>query len=326
MVKNEIMAFEMLENLVGLSEKSFVQFITYVEDIDEMKKIKVFLNILVKIASEKRKKTIRSASKALELSLNKKVSCNESIRYSEEKINRIGEKNMNNSGIVEQKYIDSREVAEMVRKEHKNILRDIRGYYEELGRLNFEPTDFFTESWYTDKSNRQKPCYLVTKKGCEFIAHKLTGVKGTEFTAKYINRFHEMEDVIQTQLPSGNNLIALAVIEAQKMLEQKDKQIEEMTPKAEFFDAVTDSKTAISMNEVAKVLSIKGYGRNNIFEFLRNEGILDRFNVPYQRYVDSGWFRVIEQKYMKNGEPQVTTKTLVYQKGVDAIRRKILDK
>lgn len=326
MVKNEIMAFEMLENLVGLSEKSFVQFVTYVEDIDETKKIKVFLNILVKIASEKRKKTIRSASKALELSLNKKVSCNESIRYSEEKINRIGEKNMNNSGIVEQKYIDSREVAEMVEKEHNKLLRDIRVYITQLDASKVGHTDFFTESQYTDKSNRQKPCYLVTKKGCEFIAHKLTGVKGTEFTAKYINRFHEMEDVIQTQLPSGNNLIALAVIEAQKMLEQKDKQIEEMKPKAEFFDAVADSKTAISMNEVAKVLSIKGYGRNNLFEFLRNEGILDRFNVPYQRYVDCGWFRVIEQKYMKNGEQQISTKTLVYQKGVDAIRRKILDK
>lgn len=326
MVKNEIMAFEMLENLVGLSEKSFVQFVTYVEDIDETKKIKVFLNILVKIASEKRKKTIRSASKALELSLNKKVSCNESIRYSEEKINRIGEKNMNNSGIVEQKYIDSREVAEMVGKQHNDLLKDIRRYVQQLGEGKISHTDFFTESQYTDKSNRQKPCYLVTKKGCEFIAHKLTGVKGTEFTAKYINRFHEMEDVIQTQLPSGNNLIALAVIEAQKMLEQKDKQIEEMTPKAEFFDAVADSKTAISMNEVAKVLSIKGYGRNNLFEFLRNEGILDRFNVPYQRYVDCGWFRVIEQKYMKNGEQQISTKTLVYQKGVDAIRRKILDK
>lgn len=326
MVKNEIMAFEMLENLVGLSEKSFVQFVTYVEDIDETKKIKVFLNMLVKIASEKRKKTIRSASKALELSLNKKVSCNESIRYSEEKINRIGEKNMNNSGIVEQKYIDSREVAEMVGKQHNDLLKDIRRYVQQLGEGKISHTDFFTESQYTDKSNRQKPCYLVTKKGCEFIAHKLTGIKGTEFTAKYINRFHEMEDVIQTQLPSGNNLIALAVIEAQKMLEQKDKQIEEMTPKAEFFDAVADSKTAISMNEVAKVLSIKGYGRNNLFEFLRNEGILDRFNVPYQRYVDCGWFRVIEQKYMKNGEQQISTKTLVYQKGVDAIRRKILDK
>lgn len=119
-------------------------------------------------------------------------------------------------------------------------------------------------------------------------------------------------------------IVANALIVANNIISQKDKQIEEMKPKAEFFDAVADSKTAISMNEVAKVLAIKGYGRNNLFEFLRNEGILDRWNVPYQRYIDNGWFRVIEQKYQKNGEPVVSTKTLVYQKGVDAIRKKIL--
>lgn len=119
-------------------------------------------------------------------------------------------------------------------------------------------------------------------------------------------------------------IVANALVVAQNILAQKEKQIEEMKPKAEFFDAVADSKTAISMNEVAKVLAIKGYGRNNLFEFLREEKVLDKFNVPYQRYVDAGWFRVIEQKYMKNGEQIITTKTLVYQKGVDGIRKKIL--
>lgn len=120
-------------------------------------------------------------------------------------------------------------------------------------------------------------------------------------------------------------IVANALIVAQNIILQKDKQIAQMQPKADFFDAVADSKTAISMNEVSKVLGIKGYGRNNLFEFLRNNGILDRWNVPYQRYIDSGWFRVIEQKYTKNGEPFVSTKTLVYQKGIDAIRKKILD-
>jgi anti-repressor protein len=119
-------------------------------------------------------------------------------------------------------------------------------------------------------------------------------------------------------------IVANALIVAQNIISQKDKQIEQMKPKAEFFDAVADSRTAISMNEVSKVLGIKGYGRNNLFEFLRNNGILDRWNVPYQRYIDCGWFRVIEQKYTRHGEPCVTTKTLVYQKGVDAIRKKIL--
>ena len=120
-------------------------------------------------------------------------------------------------------------------------------------------------------------------------------------------------------------IVANALIVAQNIISQKDKQIEQMKPKAEFFDAVADSRTAISMNEASKVLGIKGYGRNNLFEFLRNNGILDRWNVPYQRYIDCGWFRVIEQKYTRQGEPCVTTKTLVYQKGVDAIRKKILN-
>lgn len=119
-------------------------------------------------------------------------------------------------------------------------------------------------------------------------------------------------------------IVANALIVAQNIISQKDKEIQTLKPKAEFFDAVADSKTAISMNEVSKVLAIKGYGRNNLFEFLRSEGILDRYNVPYQRYVDCGWFRVVEQKYMKNGEPCITTKTLVYQKGVEAIRKRLL--
>lgn len=120
-----------------------------------------------------------------------------------------------------------------------------------------------------------------------------------------------------------------ALIQLVAQVEENEKlalENSELKPKAEFFDAVADSKTAFSMQEVAKVLAIKGYGRNNLFEFLRNEEILDRYNVPYQRYVDCGWFRVIEQKYTRDGEQCVTTKTLVYQKGVDAIRKRIMQK
>ena len=71
---------------------------------------------------------------------------------------------MNNSGIVEQKYIDSREVAEMVEKEHNKLLRDIRVYITQLDASKVGHTDFFTESQYTDKSNRQKPCYKFVAK------------------------------------------------------------------------------------------------------------------------------------------------------------------
>jgi len=106
--------------------------------------------------------------------------------------------------------LTSIEVAQMVGKEHKGLLRDIRRYCEQLGESKIALTDFFSESTYTTAQNKAMPCYLVTKKGCEFIAHKLTGQKGTEFTARYINRFHEMEHELMTSNPSEIPLGELA--------------------------------------------------------------------------------------------------------------------
>lgn len=92
--------------------------------------------------------------------------------------------------------LDSREVAEMVEKIHKDLMRDIRRYTKQFTECNIAVSDFFRESEYKDSTGRTLPCYNITKKGCEFIAHKLTGTKGTAFTARYINRFHEMQDMI----------------------------------------------------------------------------------------------------------------------------------
>lgn len=97
---------------------------------------------------------------------------------------------------------------------------------------------------------------------------------------------------------------------------------EVLLPKADFFDAVTDSKTAIPVGDVAKVLGM-GIGRNKLFEFLRDEKILTYDNRPYQKYIDQGYFRVVEQKYEKNGEVCINIKTLVFQKGIDFIRKKL---
>lgn len=97
--------------------------------------------------------------------------------------------------------ISSIEVAEMVGKEHSKLLRDIRNYITQLAETKIGLGDFFTGSTYKDANNQSRPCFNVTKKGCEFIAHKLTGTKGTEFTARYINRFHEMENVIRDGIP-----------------------------------------------------------------------------------------------------------------------------
>jgi len=93
--------------------------------------------------------------------------------------------------------LTSLEVAEMINKNHADLMRDIRRYTKQLNQSKIAFVDFFQESIYIDGKGEERPCYKITKKGCEFVAHKLTGIKGTEFTAKYINRFHDMEELLE---------------------------------------------------------------------------------------------------------------------------------
>ena len=98
---------------------------------------------------------------------------------------------------LEQKYLSSMEVAEMVDKDHAHLMRDIRNYIDLLNQSNFGSVDFFREDTYKDAKGETRNCYMISKKGCEFIAHKMTGQKGAIFTAKYIERFHEMQNALQ---------------------------------------------------------------------------------------------------------------------------------
>ena len=95
--------------------------------------------------------------------------------------------------------VDSRQVAEAVEKNHANLMREIRTYCGYLTEINLDLSDFFIENSYQDSTGRTLPCYLITRKGCEMIANKMTGQKGVTFTALYINAFHSMERQIQKQ-------------------------------------------------------------------------------------------------------------------------------
>ena len=101
--------------------------------------------------------------------------------------------------ILIEQTIPSMEVAEMVEKEHHKLMRDIRRYSDQLGESKIGFAYFWKDSTYRDAQNKERTCYLVTKKGCEFIAHKMTGAKGPIFTARYINRFHDMENALKSQ-------------------------------------------------------------------------------------------------------------------------------
>lgn len=115
--------------------------------------------------------------------------------------------------------------------------------------------------------------------------------------------------------------VITGMTERVKLLESK---IETDKPKVDFYNAVTGSNDTIDMSEVAKVLNM-GIGRNKIFEVLREKKILNDKNIPYQKYVDCGYFRIIESSYTKpDGSNCIQLKTIVFQKGVDFIRKQLI--
>lgn len=131
---------------------------------------------------------------------------------------------------------------------------------------------------------------------------------------------------------SDDDLIARALVMAQKKIELREKELREkdellelQKPKVEFADHVTDSENAIDMGTFAKYIQKAGIdmGRNTLFRWLRGQGILMENNVPYQRYLDLGWFRVVEMVYSTPNNEYTTPKTLVTGKGQVALVRYI---
>lgn len=112
--------------------------------------------------------------------------------------------------------VTSMEVANMIGKEHFKLLRDIRRYIKQFDASKIGFVDFFQESEYVDSKGETRPCFNITRKGCDFIANKLTGQKGTEFTAKYVNKFYELEENNLT-----NSLIQALITVSESMIDMK---------------------------------------------------------------------------------------------------------
>ncbi|EYL36987.1 hypothetical protein V674_02731 [Staphylococcus aureus F56969] len=137
--------------------------------------------------------------------------------------------------IIEQNdthYVDSREVAEMVGKEHKNLIRDVENYRSViLQSSKLSPDDYFIESTYLGTNNRQTKHYLLTKKGCDIVANKMTGSKGILFTATYVDAFHKMDEHIKQQaklyVPQTPMQALEMMFKAQKDQEQFNQQMQQ---------------------------------------------------------------------------------------------------
>ena len=219
----------------------------------------------------------------------------------------------------------SLEIAELTGKQHQHVMRDIRTLLDQgVDASNFGLTS------YTDKSNRQSPCYTLTKKGCLILASGYDAL----LREKIINRWEELETKERTggfvvpQTFSQALMLAARQQEEierqQKAIEAKDRKIAEDAPKVVFSDAVVGSKSSCLIGELAKILTQNGYqiGQNRLFEKLRNEGYLgskgEYYNIPNQKFIEQGLFELKKTTHSENGvmkssvTPKVTGKGQQY--------------
>ena len=123
--------------------------------------------------------------------------------------------------------------------------------------------------------------------------------------------------------PTGGKLLALAVLEAQKLLEAKDEEIARMKPKEIFADSVAGSKHSILVGELAKILTANGFktGQNRLFVILREDGFLIKrkgsdFNMPSQKSMELGLMEIKETAINNpDGSIRVSKTTKVTGKG-----------
>lgn len=198
--------------------------------------------------------------------------------------------------------VSSRQIADSFEKRHDHVMRDIEDIMRGLPKNGDTPMFYKTE--YVHEQNGQSyPMYLMNRDGFTLLAMGFTGKAALEWKLKYIAAFNEMEKKLaeKPQL-TRSQLLATALIAAHEELEEKDKQIAELTPKGVFADAVSASSQSILVGEMAKLLSQNGIqmGQNRLFQWMRENGYLikDRkrtdYNMPTQKSMELRLFEIKE--------------------------------
>lgn len=160
--------------------------------------------------------------------------------------------------------MSSLQIAELTGKRHDAILRDIRNLLEQgVAAHNF------VETSYTDKSNRQSPCYQLTKIGCLILASGYSAI----LREKIINRWMELEMMLVPQAPKTfaealrlaadiveeNERLLGEIEEQQKLLVAQSEQIRdlnecnaEMRIKVSYYDQILASKSTVTTTQIAQ--------------------------------------------------------------------------
>lgn len=217
--------------------------------------------------------------------------------------------------------VSSRVVAQGLGKRHDHVIRDLENILQNSETPNLGSL-LISSSYKVDGQKREYKEYLLTKDGFTLYMFNIQGYN--DFKLAYINKFNEMERALQFNTPQTFAEALKLAYEQQLVIEEQKQKLIEAEPKVEFYDTVTGSDTTIDLGQAAKVLNYKGLGRNKLFQYLRDKDILMSNNTPYQRYVDAGYFRLIETTWnTPNNDSMIYLKTVVYQKGLDFLSKVI---
>jgi anti-repressor protein len=229
---------------------------------------------------------------------------------------------------------DSLTVAETFGKRHDHVLRDIR----ELECSDEFRISNFGETPYVHEQNGQEyHKYLITQDGFSFLVMGYTGKEAARFKEMYIGEFNRMRDELtkpQFKLPHTmveaveSYLIELKrseALEAEKQQLQlqnsyQEQQLASQEPKVAFANMVIAGGNTQPMGTVAKAV---GIGRNNLFKFLREKGIMMRnSSLPYQTYIDRGYF-IVREVPTKRGDDMIVNEATarVTAKGLEYIAK-----
>lgn len=225
-------------------------------------------------------------------------------------------------------FADSRDVSIMIDKPHNDLMKSIRNYVEHLTKGNFPLSEFFVESTYHDGSGRTLPCFLLTRKGCDMVANKMTGEKGTLFTATYVTRFEEIErQLISHDTPSY--MITDPVERAKKWINEEEfrqrletkssmleKRVLEIEPKITYLDRILSSKGTVTVTQIAKDYELSGSALNKILHEEKIQYKINKQWVLYYNHMNKGYTKSETIDITRsNGDPDVTLNTRWTQKG-----------
>lgn len=175
------------------------------------------------------------------------------------------------------------------------------GYSKPLNALSVHvEKDDSLKQGLADSLGRKQETILINESGLYslILSSKLESAKRFKHwvTSEVLPSIHKSGGYIagQEQM-SDSELMAKALLVAQKQINERNAQIERMKPKEIFADAVSASQTTILIGELAKLIRQNGVdiGQNRLFSWLRENGYLVKrrgtdYNQPTQKSANLG--------------------------------------